>query len=801
MQDIEGSISVSGLPSSIHTEVAILGAMLIDAMAIEDATAKLCSEDFSLDSHKRIYRAILNLLAADQAVDYITVRDELAKTRELEAVGGPAYIAFLSEGIPRNFNIESYVRIVKDKSLLRQGIAAINHGATVLSDGGEDARKSLEGHRDRINELLEENEDPDLHHVSEFFKKQPSVDAIYESMATTRGIHTGIAEFNRMTMGYQPKGLSILAARPKMGKALRCDEPILTPMGWRRNDELHIGDALASVDGEESFVDGIFPQGIRPMFTVEFSDGRTIESDGQHLWLIHCRHWDKPRVMRTTELQRLLRSVRYQKRVWIDTFSGDFGCARSLPLHPYAMGALIGDGNFTTTTPRFSTKDPEILARLASCLPVGMQINHAGRCDYRLVDPGKLGNRVSAVISTFGLSKVHSQDRFLPLAYLESDRFQRTELLCGLMDTDGWVEKGGSLLYSTSSLRLAQDVQYLARSLGATSSIRTRLAPTYMHNGERRFGLQTYRVSITHPEAADFVHLQRKKSRVGRILKMPRLTVTSVTPTAAAECQCISVTHPSKLYVASKGFVVTHNTAKMVADAYYAAVVERKITAIFTLEQDESDIMRRMLSGASRVPYADIKGGNLSRAQRDALLDAQERIMDAPLYITDQYGMTASRIRAKCARLKRDAKGLDIAFIDQLSRLKSGDVYRKGMQVREIIGEQTNLFKLTAQELDVAMVLLCQLRRFDGKGEARPTLDHLKDSGDIEEDADLVQILHRPRYYNRVSTELDEVIVAAQREGETGTIECSYNGAIMLWEESTSVPQQSSFDGRYENAY
>lgn len=448
MQDIE------------NMERTVLGSCMVDALALESATAKLTAEDFSLTSHQVVYRAILLNVAGGIEIDFATVCSTLTKRRELDAVGGPAWVASLTEGIPRTIHIESYVRIVKDKSLARQGIAAINHGATVLSDGGEDARKALEGHRDRINELIEENEDPDLHHVSEFFKKQPSVDAIYEAMATTRGIHTGIAEFNRMTMGYQPKGLSILAARPKMGK-----------------------------------------------------------------------------------------------------------------------------------------------------------------------------------------------------------------------------------------------------------------------------------------------------------------------------------------------------TAKMVADAYYAAVVERKITAIFTLEQDESDIMRRMLSGASRVPYADIKGGNLSRAQRDALLDAQERIMDAPLYITDQYGMTASRIRAKCARLKRDAKGLDIAFIDQLSRLKSGDVYRKGMQVREIIGEQTNLFKLTAQELDVAMVLLCQLRRFDGKGEARPTLDHLKDSGDIEEDADLVQILHRPRYYNRTSTELDEVIIAAQREGETGTIECCYNGAIMLWEESTSVPQQSSFDGRYENAY
>lgn len=449
----------NSLPSSLHTEVAVLGAALVDAVALEDARAKLVPADFYGDVHRRIFAAILATAREGLAVDTTTVCESLRRRKELDAVGGPAYIAFLSEGLPRNLNTESHIRIVKNASLARQGMAALHQGITILSDGGEDARPALEAQRDRLNELIEDHEDPDLHHVSEYFKKHPSVDALYDAMATTQGINTGIAAFNRMTMGYQPKGLSILAARPKMGK-----------------------------------------------------------------------------------------------------------------------------------------------------------------------------------------------------------------------------------------------------------------------------------------------------------------------------------------------------TAKMVCDAYHAAVIEEKVTAVFTLEQDESDIMRRMLSGAARVPYADIKGANLSREQRDALLDAQERIMDAPLYISEQYGMTASRICAKCKKLKRD-KGLDIIFVDQLSRLKNTDVYRKGMQGREIIGAQTDICKFTAQELEVAFVLLCQLRRFEGKGDARPTLDHLKDSGDIEEDADMVQILHRPRYYNRTSSDPDEIIIAAQREGETGTIECSYNGGIMRWEEIAGQPQQECFDGRYGEAY
>src|SRR5665213_2859152 len=132
-----------GMPSSLHTEIAILGAMLLDAVAISDATAKLRAEDFSLDSHQRIYRTILDLLAVNHAVDFLTVQDALSKKRELEAIGGPAYLAYLTEGIPRNLNIESYVRIVKDKSLLRQLMSIFSEGMAQASDQTEEANKLI----------------------------------------------------------------------------------------------------------------------------------------------------------------------------------------------------------------------------------------------------------------------------------------------------------------------------------------------------------------------------------------------------------------------------------------------------------------------------------------------------------------------------------------------------------------------------------------------------------------------------------------------------------------------------------
>ena len=133
----------SGVPTSVSAEVAILGSMMLDPVAVVDATAKLHAEDFSLDSHQRVYRAIEELIRQGHAIDYITVMEALTKKKELDAIGGPAYLAYLTEDVPRNMNIESYVRIVKDKSLLRQLMGIFTEGLALAQEADDDATKVL----------------------------------------------------------------------------------------------------------------------------------------------------------------------------------------------------------------------------------------------------------------------------------------------------------------------------------------------------------------------------------------------------------------------------------------------------------------------------------------------------------------------------------------------------------------------------------------------------------------------------------------------------------------------------------
>ncbi|MGA1982647.1 MAG: replicative DNA helicase [Acidobacteriaceae bacterium] len=208
-----------GLPSSVHTEVAILGAMLLDGVAISDATSKLKAEDFSLDSHQRIYRAMVELMAKGHGIDYLTVQEELARRRELDSVGGPAYLAYLSEGIPRNFNIESYVRIVKDKSLLRQLMGIFHDGQIRAADQSEDAITVLGDVEALLADVADSAIQRGLAGIGEIVAQSfGSIDALYEQGREVTGLATRYTEFDKMTSGLQDSELIIIAARPSMGK-------------------------------------------------------------------------------------------------------------------------------------------------------------------------------------------------------------------------------------------------------------------------------------------------------------------------------------------------------------------------------------------------------------------------------------------------------------------------------------------------------------------------------------------------------------------------------------------------------
>src|ERR1700733_1406909 len=206
-------------PTSVHAEMTILGAMLVEPVAIIDATMLLKIDDFALDSHRKIYAAMLQLVEFGHGVEIVTVTDYLSKKKELDSVGGLPYLAALSEGLPRKLSIESYVRIVRDKSLMRQLLSVCDMGMIEASDQSREALDVLNQVTGRLTEISEHAVTGGFSDITAIVKDSfGSIDALYEQGREITGLATHYVDFDRMTSGLQESELIIIAARPSMGK-------------------------------------------------------------------------------------------------------------------------------------------------------------------------------------------------------------------------------------------------------------------------------------------------------------------------------------------------------------------------------------------------------------------------------------------------------------------------------------------------------------------------------------------------------------------------------------------------------
>jgi hypothetical protein len=378
--------------------------------------------------------------------------------------------------------------------------------------------------------------------------------------------------------------LGQLVAVPNAGKAQPLTAKIKTFDGWKSMGDIQVGDSLASIDGLPSFVAGVFPQGVRPVYKVTFSDGRSTEVSDEHLWQIHSsssfdRKWGKEgKVVTTTQLKVMFEDALERDyeipRLYIPTISGIFGNDAELPIDPYMLGALIGDANLTRQSGvRFSSPDDAIVNRLNATVASegdGYRLKRVSEFDYHISRPKKgaernsSGNMTPNIFQTklerLGLMGKKSESKFIPPQYMAASKNQRLELLRGLIDTDGTVGKNRSVSYSTSSKQLALDVQKLVRSLGGISKIGIK-EPIYTYKGEKRIGQTNYIVHIRHTHSEEFLTLPKKRDRLldRSTTRQKHLRVVSVEYVRDDVVQCIAVTHPSKLYV-TDDYIVTHNT-------------------------------------------------------------------------------------------------------------------------------------------------------------------------------------------------------------------------------------------------
>lgn len=211
------------LPNNLEAERSILGAILLDDKAVLTVFETLKPQDFYLDSHRRIFEKMLHLVSNSRPIDLVTLKDELMRSNELESIGGAAYLASLTDGLPRAMNIEFYADIVKEKSTLRRLIQISNETMARSYQDEEPAQEILQQVEKAIFDIASQRYHtgftPIPPIVSDVFK---SIEELSNRKAPVTGLETGFVDLDRMTAGLHPSDLIIVAARPGLGKTSFC---------------------------------------------------------------------------------------------------------------------------------------------------------------------------------------------------------------------------------------------------------------------------------------------------------------------------------------------------------------------------------------------------------------------------------------------------------------------------------------------------------------------------------------------------------------------------------------------------
>jgi len=209
-----------GLPASPEAERSILGAILLDNNLQNEALSTLKADHFFLDAHRRIYQRIADLSETNRPIDIVTLTEELLRHKELEAVGGAGYLASLTDGVPRRSSVEHYVRIVRDKAMLRNLIHAANGVISQALEQASTAAEVIDSAESTIFNISEERSGQQLTDIKTIAQESfgGDLDKLFQRGGRITGLETHYTDLDDMTSGLQKSDLIIIAARPSMGK-------------------------------------------------------------------------------------------------------------------------------------------------------------------------------------------------------------------------------------------------------------------------------------------------------------------------------------------------------------------------------------------------------------------------------------------------------------------------------------------------------------------------------------------------------------------------------------------------------
>lgn len=347
---------------------------------------------------------------------------------------------------------------------------------------------------------------------------------------------------------------------------------VLTPNGWKKMGDLVVGDMVCTPFGKHAEVLQIFEHKAKDIYEVETYDGRKARCGLEHLWSFRTRkqiskyrsHLDYRRNLTTEDTESIIKRMSKGQRIYLPIpYAQDF-CEKELVIPPYILGVMLGDGvltqRYSNTNFSISNSEQDIIEKVAElCHATKVYSNP---CNYTKSFYSPFAKAYNDYLLNVGLN-THSYNKFIPKEYLNGNILQRRELLYGLMDTDGSIEKDNCFRYCTTSKRLAEDFIYLCRSLGyvATMSIDSR-RDKYTNGLAYNITIRTHEIIFSsqkhhkrHDEGNKIIRTYKRNN--------DHVYIKSIKKVDKCDARCIWIDDPLHLYIIDD-FIVTHNTAAAV---------------------------------------------------------------------------------------------------------------------------------------------------------------------------------------------------------------------------------------------
>jgi phosphate starvation-inducible PhoH-like protein len=447
-----------------------------------------------------------------------------------------------------------------------------------------------------------------------------------------------LVDYERVTKLLEKRVIEIAPLAFMRGRAQTLGSLLMTPTGWRKMGDIEIGDSVIGSQGKPIEVLGVYPQGKKSVYRITMTDGSSTVACGEHLWQVQTmedkRRNRQPRLLETQEMLGNFRrnhQYRYELPLLFAPVEWDY---RKVPVEPYGLGLMLGDGCISDkTSPSFTTSDTELVSSLGVALSdMHVHIRRKSAIDYAIVNPlaGKGGNKFAPIrnplteaLRQLQLSGTYSSTKFIPEDYLYNSAEIRIAVLQGLLDTDGdpvtQLGRTCRIQYVTTSEQLKNDAIFLVRSLGGVAHWRKREAegrkPGFANGRPVPYRNDAYVLDIRLPEQIKPFRLQRKADIYeafggGR----PMRFIKNIELIGEQETQCISVASADGLYI-TDDFIVTHNT---LGEAFIILDEAQNSTP-----EQMKMFLTRIGFGSQAVITGDVTQIDLPGGKRSGLIEAQ----------------------------------------------------------------------------------------------------------------------------------------------------------------------------------